>query len=63
HRSQEEVEREPDYSIFEYLLVPTFDFQQELRRYGADLEVLSPRWLREEVISEIHRQIANYIRQ
>lgn len=63
HRSQEEVEREPDYSIFEYLLVPTFDFQQELRRYGADLEVLSPRWLREEVIADIHRQIANYIRQ
>lgn len=60
HHSQEEVEREPDYSIFEYLLVPTYDFQQELRRYGSDLEVLSPRWLREEMVAEIRRQAANY---
>ena len=48
HDSQTEVERNEDYSVFKYTIVPTFEFIQELRRQGAKLEVLSPQWLRDD---------------
>ena len=62
HHSQLEVETTDDYSVFLFSLRPTFDFQQELRRYGSAVEVLSPQWLRKEMaaetarISEIYKQ-------
>lgn len=43
HHSQRETERNTDYSIFEFFVAPTFDFIQELRTYGAQLEVLEPQ--------------------
>ncbi len=48
HESQEEIERNDDYSIFRYYVVPSYEFAQELRKYGSDLEVLSPESLRAE---------------
>ena len=51
HHSQQEVERTAEYSIFEYLLRPTYDFCQELLSHGSDLEVLSPQPLREQIKS------------
>lgn len=45
HSSQNEIERTNTYSIFEYHIVPTFDFIQELRTHGAGLEVLAPQSL------------------
>ena len=48
HPSQEEIERNTDYSIFRYLMVPSYEFKQELYKYGSDLEVLEPQWLRDE---------------
>jgi DNA polymerase-3 subunit epsilon len=44
HESQEEIERNPEYSIFSLNLRPTFDFQQELLWNGGDVEVLEPEW-------------------
>ena len=55
HDTQEEVERNEDYSIFTYSLRPEFDFQQELLRHGEDVEVLEPQWLREEMAGKIER--------
>lgn len=49
HISQQEVENTTEYSVFEYLLRPTYDFCQELLSHGSDLEVLSPQWLREQM--------------
>lgn len=49
HHSQKEVENTTTYSVFEYLLRPTYDFCQELLSHGSDLEVLSPLWLREQI--------------
>lgn len=49
HHSQQEVERQKDYSIFEYRLQPTYDFQQELLSRGPQVEVLAPDYLREEM--------------
>ena len=49
HHSQVEVERNEEYSIFEYRLCPTFDFQQKLLSMGDSVEVLAPKALREEI--------------
>lgn len=51
HHSQQEVECTAEYSIFEYLLRPTYDFCQELLSHGSDLEVLSPQPFREQIKS------------
>jgi predicted DNA-binding transcriptional regulator YafY len=48
HHSQEEKIIDDDNSIFTYFLKPTFDFKQELLKYGSSVEVLKPTWLRNE---------------
>ena len=52
HSSQEEIERNEDYSVFRFFLVPTFEFNQQILSYGAAIEVLSPKWLREQMRQE-----------
>ena len=47
HHSQVEVERGEDYSIFEYRLCPTFDFQQKLLSMGDSVGVLAPVLLKD----------------
>lgn len=49
HHSQVEVERNDEYSIFEYRLCPTFDFRQKILSMGAAVEVLAPKALREAI--------------
>lgn len=60
HHSQEAIEVTPEYTIFRYRIVPTFDLKQEILSRGATLEVLSPKWFREELISEIRLMMKNY---
>ena len=45
HHTQVEVERNEEYSIFEYCLCPTFDFRQKLLSMGGSVEVLAPQEL------------------
>lgn len=52
HPSQEETERNNDYSVFQFFIVPTYEFIKELLSYGGTLEVLSPKWLRKEIRQE-----------
>ncbi|KKY60746.1 helix-turn-helix transcriptional regulator [Tannerella forsythia] len=57
HPSQNEVERYTDYSVFEYRLYPTYDFFQEVLSHGAEVELLSPEWVRGELrymVEEMH---------
>lgn len=42
HHSQQETTITSEYSIFEYDLKPTYDFEQELLSHREDLEVLKP---------------------
>lgn len=49
HHSQKEIESKTSYSIFEYLIKPTFDFRQELLSMGEDIEVISPKSFRTEI--------------
>lgn len=60
HESQEETERNDEYSIFTLQVRPTFDFIQELLWNGADVEVLSPAWLRDEVAAIVKRMWNHY---
>lgn len=55
HASQEETERNEDYSIFTLYLRPTFDFQQELLWNGESVKVLEPLWLRKEIAGKVKR--------
>ena len=60
HESQEEIERNEEYSIFTYHLRPSFDFQQEILWNGEDMEVLEPIWLRKEIAGKIKKMWDKY---
>lgn len=52
HASQEEIERNDDYSIFRFHMVPSFEFMQELQKYGSNVQVISPESLRSEFAAD-----------
>ena len=57
HHTQVEVERNEEFSIFEYRLCPSFDFRQKILSMGATTEVLAPTTL----IAKLHKEgIAEY---
>ena len=58
HQTQREIERTDEYSIFTVRLRPTFDFRQEILAQGSDIEVLEPKWFRDEV-AEISKHMWN----
>ena len=62
HASQKKVPEESNdhYTVFQYRLVPTYDFKQELLSHGPDVTVLSPADFREEVINDVRGMAANY---
>ena len=49
HESQQEIERNDEYSIFELYIRPMYDFYQEVLRMGTYVEVLEPNYMREEL--------------
>ena len=53
HESQKETLVGEDYSIFEYDLRPTFDFQQEILSLIPDVEVISPEGLRKNIAFKV----------
>ena len=60
HPSQAVVETTPDYTVFRYCLVPTFDLKQEILSRGSTLEVLSPDWFRKDIKEEIINMMNSY---
>lgn len=52
HHTQVEVERNEEFSIFEYRLCPSFDFRQKLLSMGGSVEVLAPANLIAKVCEE-----------
>ena len=60
HDTQREIESTDEYTIFEYRLVPTFDFRQEVLSKGPSVEVLTPESFREEVKADIKAMIERY---
>jgi predicted DNA-binding transcriptional regulator YafY len=63
HVSQKEVEITDEWSIFEYRLVPCFNFYQQLLWHRERLEVLEPLYIREEMKKTIEKMLDCYSTQ
>ena len=53
HHSQRELERHSDYSVFEVRVAPTYDFVQQILAMGGEVEVLSPDYVRAEIVADL----------
>ena len=60
HHSQRELDSNEEYTDFSLRLRPSFDFIQELLLHRDQLEVLSPRTLRDEVAGIITKMKIHY---
>ena len=63
HESQNEIEITEEWSIFEYRLVPCFNFYQQLLWHRERLEVLEPLYIREEMKKTIEKMLDCYSTQ
>ena len=63
HPSQKETEPINGYPAFSFYLYPSEEFCQELYKYGSDVEVHEPKWLREEFDKDAERNSNNYKKQ
>lgn len=60
HSSQNCIQETPEYHIYRFHLVPTYDFRQEILRWGPNVEVLYPASFRDEIKDDIARMYKNY---
>ncbi len=60
HHTQVEVERNDEFSIFEYMLCPTFDFRQKILSMGGSVSVLAPTDLVLTMRDEAKSTLDNY---
>ena len=60
HPTQKEVETTAEYSIFEYRLKPTYDFEQEILSHREDVEVIEPASLRKVIKESIMKMAKLY---
>lgn len=60
HESQEEVEINSEWSIFEYRLVPCYNFYQQLLWHREKLEVIEPQYVRNEIKIAIQKMLEHY---
>lgn len=60
HSSQKEVETANGYSIFEYNLVPNYEFRLKLRQHMSAIEIMEPQYLRDEMRSEAEKLLRMY---
>ena len=61
HHSQQEVETAQDFSVFELHIRPSFDFKQAILAMGANVEVLEPQSLRDEIKSILIDMMQKYV--
>ena len=60
HESQKEIEATDEWSIFEYRLVPCYNFYQQLLWHREKLEVLEPQYVRDEIKIAIQKMLEHY---
>jgi len=60
HQSQQETETTGDYSIFDYFIVPSFDFYQEVMSKGDMVQVIEPSALRDAIRCTAKRMVKIY---
>lgn len=61
HHSQKEEKTTAKYTVFSYYIRPSFDFRQEILSHGTQVEVLKPKWFRDEIAEIVREQYATYI--
>ena len=60
HSSQRVKELGKGYTDYEYTIRPEYEFQHEILRLGANAEVLTPTWLREEIKWQAEEIVKQY---
>lgn len=61
HSSQEEIGQDDKGGvIFRFYIVPSDDFQQELYKYGSDVEILAPKWMRDDFAKDAGKTNERY---
>ncbi len=60
HKTQKEINNTDKTVDFEYFLKPTYDFVQEILKYGEFVEVVKPQWLRNEFKLKIEKMAYQY---
>ena len=60
HKSQEEVERTPEYTIFSLFVKPTYDLKQEILTMNIHAEVLAPASFRKEIQANLSEMLNKY---
>lgn len=60
HKTQREIFNTDKTVDFEFHLKPTYDFIQEILKYGEFVEVIKPEWLRVEFLQKINKMIIQY---
>ena len=60
HDSQKKIQETSEYNVYQYYLVPEFDFRREILHWGPDVEVLGPDWFVKEVKEDVARMYKNY---
>lgn len=62
HHSQKLEEKTDNYSVYSYLIKPTYDFKKELLSFGNNVEILAPDFLRKEFSNIVLRQYKHYFK-
>lgn len=60
HSSQRVKELGKGYTDYEYTIRPEYEFQHEILRLGANVEVLTPTWLRDEIKWQAEEIVKQY---
>lgn len=60
HGTQKEISQTDQTVDFEFYLRPTYDFVQEILKYGEFVEVMKPDWFRKEIKSKIKKMSNTY---
>lgn len=60
HKSQKIMDRNKEYTEFKFRLRPEPHFQQTIFKYGQDIEVLTPEWLRNEMVWRAEGMLKRY---
>lgn len=61
HRSQMELRKNEEYSIFALRVRPTYDLRQRILSLGSTAEVLKPESFRQEIAEEAQKMAARYL--
>ncbi|MDO6803037.1 transcriptional regulator [Wenyingzhuangia sp. 1_MG-2023] len=60
HHSQEVFKEDENTSWIQLTLIPNFELKQRILFYTPNVEIISPNWLREEIIQDLKKGISNY---